>query len=106
MTVFQSLEENFAFVGITEKQSRQKNPFNLRILMSSITFVVSLVFNFVFLFYIANDFEEYIESFYISTTMLGNSIVFANYVWKMPNLFKCFEGFRNIIGKSELAKYC
>lgn len=102
MTIFQTVRANFAILDITAHQSIQPYPFDsLKILMAFLSFGLSVILHFVYIFYVANSFEECIECI---TSASGKCVILlflSNVVFKMPILFEYFDGLEEIVAMSE-----
>lgn len=101
MKIFQSNLKLLQIMGITSFQSIQSNPFNIRNVVLLSIFVSSVIMSGGFLFYTANDFSEYTESFYVTSTLIVSGTVFVNFVLNMRKFFQLVNSIEDVIQKSE-----
>lgn len=99
---FQTLQENFAIVGIRSNQSIQKSPFNRRnsvaLFMHSILVVLSLLY----VLYDAHSFQEYTNGLYSVLAFIVSVICFIIIIWTTDKWFEFIEFLENTVNKSEL----
>lgn len=87
MKIFQSIQEYFVMLGIDQHQSIQKHPLNAKNLVAFFTFGCSVIFTFIFTFYVAESLVEYANSILMGSMFLMITIVFAVNVFSMKNMF-------------------
>lgn len=95
--MFQETQKYLKILGINSVQSTHKLPFNTRSLMILFLCSFFIVSSILYLFYVPNSFEEYIESINISSTAIVNTIFLLVFLWKIPKLFKFLKSLENII---------
>lgn len=98
--MYQTLIKHFALMGIQSDQITKKYLLNSKNVFVLIMLVICSISANVFLWYEADNFKEYTESFYGTSCV---TVSFANFtvnVWKMPNMFRLIENLENCIAKS------
>lgn len=85
--VFEVVQKNFDMFGINAKQSKKSNPINKRIFVGFVLLFFNALFQYLYVFYDAHEFQEYIEAIYMSSIGTVSFIVLANTVVKMDMLF-------------------
>lgn len=102
MTIFQTIQTNFAILDITAHQSIQPYPFNsTKIVMAFLMFGLSTILHFVYIFHVADSFEEYIECITTTSGICVVSLFLTSVVLKMTTLFEYFDKVDEIISMSE-----
>ena len=102
MKIFQIIQKQYAILGISSpNQSAQKNPSNERTTLGFLIFAWNIVSQFVYIFYVASGFMEYVDC--ISSTCAGiiTFVCFAAIVFRKTTLFKNIENMEQLIDKSE-----
>lgn len=102
MKIFQIVQKNYSWLGISAYQSMQSYPFNGRILLGFFLFASSFIAHFVFIFATANDFMEYVEGICTASACIIICVCFTSIVFQMTAIFKCIYDIERIILKSEL----
>lgn len=104
MTVFRLVQANFAILDITANQSIQANRFNsLKILTAFFVFGTGIILHCVYIFHVANTFDEYVECITITSGKFVIFLFLYTVVYKMTTLFQLFDAIEEIITMSE---YC
>lgn len=102
MVAFQLVKANFAILGITAHQSIQPNRFNdLKILMAFFMFGLAIILHFVYIFYVANTFDEYVECITLTSGKFVIFLFLFTVVYKMTTLFQLFDVIEEIKAMSE-----
>lgn len=102
MRIFQILRQKFAILGICPNESEQASDKRIKRLIGFLAFGISCISHCVFLFSMANTFEEYANSIYMTTITISLSAVYLIVVCKTKNLFHFIEGCEQTINKSKL----
>lgn len=102
--MFEATLKYLNILGINSDQSAQKLPLNLRSLMILLLCSFFIVSSVLYLFYVPNSFDEYIESINISSTAIVNTIYLLVFLWKIPKLFEFLQSLENIIQMGKLVK--
>lgn len=98
MRILQTLQQKFAILGICSiEMYHNKN----KLLIGFLIFGISTISHFVFPFGVANTFEEYTNSIYMTTMTLSLLTVYSIVIWKTGKIFQFIEGCEQTIGKSE-----
>lgn len=102
MVAFQLVKANFAISGITAHQSIQPNRFNdLKILMAFFMFGLAIILHFVYIFYVANSFDDYVECITLTSGKFVIFLFLFTVVYKMTTLFQLFDVIEEIKAMSE-----
>lgn len=101
MMIFQSIQKNFAAVGISSNLVDQSYPFNWKILLGFIALVSYFISNLMYTFCEAKTFAEYNQSMYMSALTI--TIIFALIIVlvNVTKLFNLMNGFENLANTSE-----
>lgn len=98
--VFQSIQRNFAILGINSYQSKQSHSFNVRNVMVLLIFGLSLISGCVSVAH-ANTFKEYINAFHIAVTVAFGGLTFVIVICQMKILFQFIDSFEEEVNKSK-----
>lgn len=101
MKILQTPRKYFAEFGIDSIQANQKNPYNERNLLVCLIYGVGLTSSFIYMFHMAKVFDEYIDSVFMSSTIIIDALIFITHVWKMTDLFQYITNLETIITSSE-----
>lgn len=102
MKLYRLVQQNFAVLGIVPDHSSQNlNPFNLKIWISLLVFVLSSIFCYVSLFYDTRNFQEYIEILVVVSSTTASLASFASTVLQRKLLFKHIKNCERIVNKSK-----
>lgn len=101
LRILQTLQQKFAILGICPIETKQACNSRNKLLIGFCIFGISSISHCVFLFGVANTFEEYTNSIYMTTMTISIAAVYLIVVWKMENLFQFIENCEQIIDKSE-----
>lgn len=88
-------------MGIILQQLTQKNPINRTILLIFVSYTCNIISYCVFMYYEANTFQEYTESFYVTSTDVLVALCFANVVFRVDGFFKFIDACVEIVASSE-----
>ena len=102
MKVLQTSQKYFAILGISSEQSIQENRLNRKLLMGSILLGHSFVTRLVYLIYLANSFDKYIECICSTIAVVVITTCFVSMVFRMSILYECIDNIENLI---ETSKY-
>lgn len=101
MKIFQTIENNFALMGITADQSTHKYPFNARNLLVLLTLLTTLFSDVMYLIYDTNDFKEYTISVFSASTMTVAICIFCIILFRMRRIFDYLNHIEGIINNSK-----
>lgn len=102
MVAFQLVKANFALLGITAHQSIQPNRLNsLKILMAFFMFGIIIILHFMYIFYVANTFDEYVECITLTSGKFVIVLFLCTVVYRMATLFKYLDVIEEIKAMSE-----
>ena len=101
MKLFQSVQRQFAELGINSQQLIQTYPFNRTILLISFSYVCNIISYSSFMYYEANTFREYTDSVYVTSTNVLVAICFAIVVLQVEGFFKFISCCVEIVATSE-----
>ena len=101
MKVLQTSQKYFAIMGISSEQSNQKYPMNAKILIGFIVLGYSFVAHLVYLIYIANTFDKYIECICATVAMAVITTCFLSMVFGMNLLLESIDNIEKLIETSK-----
>lgn len=105
MKIFQSLQINYALVGIIPPhQNRKHRIFNRKNTIALLMYFQIFAQCCAFLLVEAKTFNEYAESFCLTTAMLTAGSNFAIIVWKSKKAFQLIKNYENLIGKRNIVE--
>lgn len=92
MKVFELVQIQYETLGISpSNQLNQKYPFNERILFGFFLFGFLIPSQFVYIFYVADGFMDYMVSICSTSADTLTFVSFAAIVFRRSNLFECFD---------------
>lgn len=97
MIIFQSIQKYFAILGINPPENIEKRILNPKNTFGLIFFGALIISTDEFLFYEANTFQEYTDSFYATCTIALCGANFAIVVWKASKVIEFIENVQEII---------
>lgn len=98
MQILQPIRNIFSFVGIAPYQ---KQPFNMRNVVTLFMLGTGVLLNCVHLFYEASTFKEYTDSVCASSSMVVAIILFAILIWKTLPMFSFLNNLEESVTKSK-----
>lgn len=101
MKSFESLKSYCAIAGINSPQSTQKHLFNLTNVIFFICIGINFFFTLIYVCYEVDSFDENLDAAFAASGMGVCVIFFATLVWKMPQQYRFFDDFENIIEQSK-----
>lgn len=101
MKFFQSVQSQFAMMGIILQQLTQKNPFNRTILLIFFSYTCNIISYCIFMYYEANTFQEYTESFYVTSTDVLVALCYASVVFRVDGFFKFIDACVKLVASSK-----
>lgn len=90
MKVFRSIQADCALLGIESSKLRKKHEVNLKSSIIFSTYIFGTVSCGYYLICIDKPFEQYIKSYYTTTSFLVCILQFMNLFWQMPKLTDFF----------------
>lgn len=97
MKFFQTVQKDFETLGICSEQSR----INRKSIATSLIYGSGTCFSAIFLFWDANDFQEYTTNLYITTAFVVGFTYYLIMCFKMRKLFLLIEDMEKTLGKSK-----
>lgn len=97
MKLFQMVQENFAYLGISPCESC----WNKKSAKAIYIFASFAVLGTVYLFFNATTFLEYTMNVYVTTAVFGTGLVFIAMLLQKERLFKLIEDLEKFVEESE-----
>lgn len=97
MKFFVEVQKNFTILGICANQSR----LNGKSLTTCLIYGAGTCASAIFLFWDANDFQEYTTNLYITTSLAVGFIYYMIMCFKMRKLIVLIENMEETLGKSK-----
>lgn len=101
MKLFQIIQDNFAFVGISSNQPY----WNAESAKTLFIFSLFTALGAMFLFFKANTFLEYTMNIYVTTAVLGTGISFLAMLHRKETLFELIDRLEEFVDESELKTF-
>lgn len=101
MKLFQSLQENFAIMGITSDQSTKNSPFNGRILATLSSQILTVILIAVFIFHDAYTFWEYANNIFNMAGAIILVVFFAIIIFSMRKFFALIKSCETVVAESK-----
>lgn len=101
MKIFQVVQKNLSYLGISWYDSIQKYPINVRNASAILVLSLFTALACIYLCRVANTFQEYAESVYSCLSLIDATVISACVVWKMRTLFSCLHQIEAIANESE-----
>lgn len=101
MKIFQSIQTNFAILGINRNQSVQKHNTNFKNLVSLILHGFITISYLLYLVRIASTFREYTDGIFATSAVIVCGVSMAIVIWTMAKWFKLIDNLESIIIDSE-----
>lgn len=102
MKFFQSIEDNFAAIGINSYQSKKQYPFNAKCAVIVMLYGLNVISTAGYPLHVANDFGEYVYSAFSFFGATVCCVSMLTIILMTPKLFKFLSGMDKIVKKSEL----
>lgn len=99
MKVFKIIENHFASVGVTASQSLHSSPFNAKNVTILLILGLNIWLTSAYIAFMANDFEEYVDSLFGCSTVLNLLIAFVDLILQMHLIFKFIVKLKHTINK-------
>lgn len=103
MKVLESVQDNFAVLGINLSQSAQHHSFNLNQIMFMFVSGTAISFSYISIFR-SRTFKEYTESIHMGTSLTLGALIFGISLYKTKRIAVLIGRFGSIIGNSECLK--
>lgn len=97
MKLFQVVQTNFAFLGVSSNQAR----LNGNVVATCLLYGLSVTSSAIFLFFEANSFIEYTSNIYVTTALGVISTYFTIWIIKLEKFFILIDNLENFFEKSE-----
>lgn len=103
MKLFHTIQNSFASVGFIRNNKREffHYPLNKKHLTVQATFILSLISLYTFAFHVANSLNEYMDSFYLMTTISAIFISYTILIYTMDDLFSFIDGCEQLCNDSK-----
>lgn len=101
MKLYQSVQRQFAVLGINSQLLIQKYPFNRTILLMFFSYICNIISFCIFMYYDVNTFREYTDSIYVTSTDVLVVICFGNVVFGVAGFFKFIDNCVELVASSE-----
>lgn len=99
--LFGIILKNFDMLGISAKQSKKSNPINARIFAGLVALFCNVLFQLLFIANEAQEFQEYIQSIYMSSIGTLSFFSLAMMVVQMDSFFEFIENIHKLLIKIE-----
>ena len=99
--VLQLTQKNLAIAGIDRDLAAQSYPFNAKIVFSSLTIGLAIVFGLIYVFYEAKTFVEYTQCIFMSSVAGICSFALLILILKVKKLFGFIDGCDGIANTRE-----
>lgn len=106
MEIFQSIQNNFAILGIGRNQLTRKHNTNVKNVLSLFLHTFFTIANFLYLARMANNLREYADGIFTTSAVLVCGASMLIIVWTMPNWFELIDNLEKIINSSEYLQSC
>lgn len=104
MVIFQIIQKNLSYLGISWYYSIQKYPFNGRNILAVSVLSTDTIMNCIYLCHIATTFEDYADSVYACLSTIDGATIFAVALWRIRIFFDCLNRIEKITNESKLKK--
>lgn len=101
MKTFDSIKNYFKILGIISRQSTRKDLLNIQNVAFFIVIAMDLLSSIAFGYYEANSFEEYVDSFYATSSAFVCFYSYGVLFWEMPKLYRFINALEATINKSK-----
>lgn len=102
MKIFQSIQQYFKILEITQIHANEQSTLNFRHLIILGLLSTSIFELNIYLNSVAETFEEYTECLYGLFTMTMFAAEYGIHIWRMKKIFKFIENFEQLIESSKL----
>lgn len=102
MKIIQVVQENFSYLGISWYYSIRKYPINERNIPAFLIISTITAMDFLYLFRVANTFQEYADSVYLCALMIDVLAIFLCVSWRMRMLFDSLNQMEKFANESRL----
>ena len=102
MKTFDSIKNCFTVLGFDSHQSTRKDLLKFKNIISLLLIFIDMILTSVYVYYEASNFEEYVDSIYLLSSMILAFSVFSILIWQIPNHFIFINHLESIITKSKL----
>lgn len=104
MKILKNVRKHYAYLGISSSnQSAQRRRFSKRVIAGFLFFGWSAVSRFVYIFYVASAFMEYVESICTTTANIIIFVCFAAIAFKTTLLFENIDKLEKLITSSKFS---
>lgn len=98
--LFQLTQVYFQILGIYPTKPNQKYSFDVTSVFVLLLMIVLFISTVTFFLLEAETVEEYLHTFYFSSSDFGFILCFLVNVWKMPNILQLIENYEEFTRKS------
>lgn len=102
MQILKSAYEYLLIIGLSSHQSIQVYPWNVRNLTSLLVYGLYTVCNVGFLMSGSKDLKEFVDSMYLTVTVILAASMLINLIWGMRQLFEFLDYLGDTVDQSML----
>lgn len=101
LKVFQSIQKNFALMGISPKLVAQSYPFNVRIFAYFLSVMSGITLTCVYIFTDAKTVSEYMQTIYVASAGIFDVFTLLILILKVDQLFEFINRLDNVVNMSK-----
>lgn len=101
MKNFDFIKNYFEVLGITSRQSTRKDLLKRQNIVFFIIIGMNVLSSTAFGYYEANSFEEYVDSFYVTSSVFICFSAFGILLWDVPKLYRFINALESTINISK-----
>lgn len=101
MKILQTVRSDFLVLGLDPYPTNRLRPFNSKNILRLSLLTYGLISFTIYLYKIANSFEEYTKCIFVLTTLLDTLLIFWMMIWKSRQFFEYFDKMERKIDKSK-----
>lgn len=101
MKTFDSIKNFFAILGFDSSQSTRKDLLKIETVLPIIFIGIDIILTIVSVHYEASNFEEYVNSIYLLSSLILSFFIFTTLLWQMPTHYKFITTLENTLKKSK-----
>lgn len=102
MKIYHTIRKHYEMLGIApSQQSTQGHAFNTKILCGFLLFGCSMASRFIYIFYVASGFMEYVQCICVTSASIITFTCFSATVFKMTDIFEKLDDIEQLIETSK-----
>lgn len=101
MKSIDTIKTCFATMGYDSLQSSRKDLFKPKNMSCLSLIGIDIILTSIYIYYEANDFEEYVDAIYILWSLIFSFFTFAMLIWQVPKNYRFINYLENIITESK-----